>query len=486
LLAVLAALAFFFTGCSDTGGEDPTPTVTGVTVSPETPTLTLNTESGKTLQFTATVTGAYNPSQSVVWRVDGNQDKDTKFSNASDGLLFVAPGETAASLIVRAVSAAKTTEYGVAIVTIKSAGETAEDGATSGGSSGGTSSGGGPVSAGVTVTPATETIVTSLTDHLTKQFTASIGNGNVTWQILGNPADGTTILNTAGSEGKLTVSQNETAPVLIIAAISKTNPAIYGTAKVTIVGDRPPGWPSLYTVTFHDDSGQSPPQQSIFPDGRQKAVEPIVTRSHYTLDGWFTNPTSTTPYNFNTPVTGNLTLYAKWTPRRYNITYVLDGGTNPLSPPSDYDIETPVTLPIPTKANHIFGGWYTSDQFRGFPETAIDPTVQNFNGEHKTFYAKWIPVGSPGIAYYWVDELDNLSLSVNTFTLAAGGSLTIVPNGGGYTGHTWYVNGVDTQATGGTYTFSSAGRDPSARYTIGLQVQKNSRYYYTEISIQLQ
>ena len=49
--------------------------------------------------------------------------------------------------------------------------------------------------------------------------------------------------------------------------------------------------------------------------------------------------TCTETYNFDTPVTEDLTLYAQWTANTYAITYDLDGGTASGNPET-YTVES--------------------------------------------------------------------------------------------------------------------------------------------------
>jgi uncharacterized repeat protein (TIGR02543 family) len=67
-----------------------------------------------------------------------------------------------------------------------------------------------------------------------------------------------------------------------------------------------------HTVTFHPNNGESNFTQTV-PDGG-KAVRPDdPAQKDYTFDGWYTDSSLTQAYDFNTPVKGNLDLYAKWT-----------------------------------------------------------------------------------------------------------------------------------------------------------------------------
>ncbi|MCL2564088.1 MAG: S-layer homology domain-containing protein, partial [Oscillospiraceae bacterium] len=96
------------------------PTVTGVTVTPNTATM----QAGLTEQFTATVQGTNNPPQGVTWSVTGNASAETTISTS--GLLAVAANETATSLTVRATSTHTNTISGTAAVTVTPAGPTTD------------------------------------------------------------------------------------------------------------------------------------------------------------------------------------------------------------------------------------------------------------------------------------------------------------------------------------------------------------------------
>ena len=66
-----------------------------------------------------------------------------------------------------------------------------------------------------------------------------------------------------------------------------------------------------FTVTFDSNGGSAVASQTV-KEG-EKAVKPAnPTRSNYTFEGWFTDETLKNAYDFNTPVTGDITLYADW------------------------------------------------------------------------------------------------------------------------------------------------------------------------------
>ena len=70
----------------------------------------------------------------------------------------------------------------------------------------------------------------------------------------------------------------------------------------------------------------------------------------------------------------------------YTISYELNGGTNPDDAPASYTVESAsVALPIPSKEDYGFGGWFETSDFSGNTMTEI---ATGSTGD-KTFYAKW-------------------------------------------------------------------------------------------------
>lgn len=65
------------------------------------------------------------------------------------------------------------------------------------------------------------------------------------------------------------------------------------------------------TVTFNTNGGSTVAAQTV--TYGSKATKPAdPTKSGYTFGGWYTNSACTTAYGFNTAVTADITLYAKW------------------------------------------------------------------------------------------------------------------------------------------------------------------------------
>ena len=66
-----------------------------------------------------------------------------------------------------------------------------------------------------------------------------------------------------------------------------------------------------YTVTFNSNGGSEIESKKVTA-GNSVAEPPASTNGDKVFDGWFEDETLTTRFDFNTPITSNVTLYAKW------------------------------------------------------------------------------------------------------------------------------------------------------------------------------
>ena len=142
-----------------------------------------------------------------------------------------------------------------------------------------------------------------------------------------------------------------------------------------------------YTITYELDGGTNAPEN---PASYNVETETITlkdpAKAGYTFEGWYKDGEFTTQVTEITQgTTGNITLYAKWEPVSYTITYELDGGTNAPENPAGYNVETgTITLKDPVKPGYTFGGWYKDGEFT----TQVTEITQGSTG-NITLYAKW-------------------------------------------------------------------------------------------------
>ena len=128
-------------------------------------------------------------------------------------------------------------------------------------------------------------------------------------------------------------------------------------------------------------------------------------RNGYTFAGWFDN--AGFQDNAITVIeegsTGDKEFWAKWEIINYNIEYILNGGTGAEN--RTYNITNAlITLPVPTRAEFSFAGWYEQENFSGSMVTVISSGSIG----HKKFYAKWNTV--PTVVQTYVMEAEETNL----------------------------------------------------------------------------
>ena len=137
-----------------------------------------------------------------------------------------------------------------------------------------------------------------------------------------------------------------------------------------------------YTVKFVSDHGSFKDQtiehgETIKPD---KLTIPEV--EGYTFVGWYADEAHKTKFDFSTPITSNTTVYAKWTAKDYEVSFVTEHGKAPTSQNVTYNgtATDPGKL---TEEGYTFIGWYTDETYtKEFDFTK--PITSN-----TTVYAKW-------------------------------------------------------------------------------------------------
>ena len=135
-----------------------------------------------------------------------------------------------------------------------------------------------------------------------------------------------------------------------------------------------------YTVSFNSNGGSSVDSEQVAEGG--KATRPVPpTKAGYLFDNWYSDSELTTLYNFNTAVTADITLYAKWT-EAHTVTFDTDGGSE-VAVQTVADGGTAIEPEDPTKDGYDFAGWYSDSELT---------TEYNFSAavtEDITIYAKW-------------------------------------------------------------------------------------------------
>ena len=152
-----------------------------------------------------------------------------------------------------------------------------------------------------------------------------------------------------------------------------------------------------YKITYIADGGINDP---LNPSSYDVESDDIILldakKSYHNFVGWFTDSSLTKKITAIPKGSyGDLTLYAGYSTIKYTITYILDGGTNSLDNPSEYDhYSSTIYLSDPTKDEYTFKGWYLDSTF----ETKITSIPSGYDS-NLTLYAKWECV-SYSISYH--------------------------------------------------------------------------------------
>ena len=127
--------------------------------------------------------------------------------------------------------------------------------------------------------------------------------------------------------------------------------------------------PTGYTITFEANNGTKI-------DKIENATTlpnplPETERAHYTFAGWFTDEGCTQAATAGATINADITLYAKWTPITYTVTFDAGSGTC-ATEPTQGNFEAGITLPTATPCTYAQeNGW----RFVGWSETTVSETT---------------------------------------------------------------------------------------------------------------
>ena len=159
-----------------------------------------------------------------------------------------------------------------------------------------------------------------------------------------------------------------------------------------------PKWEATKNTITLDPNGGTVANTTIAVTYGEEYTLPMLERTGYTFDGWFSGTTQYTSGTWNEE--SDVTLVAKWTANQYTVVfdntkvkdivvtynYNYSGSSNTVIELSDGDI---LSYPaVPTRSGYAFVGWYTDSSCTirfNFTETIT---------ENITLYAKWYAMTS--------------------------------------------------------------------------------------------
>ena len=204
-----------------------------------------------------------------------------------------------------------------------------------------------------------------------------------------------------------------------------------------------------FSVTFYTAHGVIPDGQLV--QKNQKVAEPQTpTADGYIFEGWYSDMEYQNKYDFNAPVTQNLTLYAKWseeptTVQYFKVSFYTEHGTAP----AEQTIEKgyPAVKPAdPTAEGYVFGGWYTDKEMQKLYDFNTAVTV------NMTLFAKWTQLPSQNYIVSFNSNGHGNTPNPQTVTGGQMAQKPADPTATGYTFTGWYVDTACTQA----YNFRAA------------------------------
>lgn len=142
----------------------------------------------------------------------------------------------------------------------------------------------------------------------------------------------------------------------------------------------------IYTVYFETNGGSLLSSKQVEEDDSVVDIDTPI-KENYDFVGWYTNSILTDQYN-NNPITNNTTLYAKYSPKSFQINYYLDGGVNNIDNITSYNYESETfVLKAPIKNGYDFEGWYSDSSL-----IQSITSIPKYSSGVKNIYAKWIQI----------------------------------------------------------------------------------------------
>lgn len=141
---------------------------------------------------------------------------------------------------------------------------------------------------------------------------------------------------------------------------------------------------NTYTVSYNMNGHGTPkPDNETVEEGETFTKPSDPTETDFRFTGWYTEPACENLFDFTTPVSSSMTLYAGW--RQVTYTLHFNDGVTPDAQ-DVYSSAEPEDLPVPVNGDLVFGGWYTDAAFVGTPVT----TTPDSDLGDVAYYAQWL------------------------------------------------------------------------------------------------
>lgn len=212
--------------------------------------------------------------------------------------------------------------------------------------------------------------------------------------------------NTAFPNLKHVRNDEKIVPVTLIRADGSWQLKTQGSVHVT----------EEYTVTFNAYGGFPTPDEQHVKSGEKAVLPAEPTLKGHTFAFWYLgdDEQNATAYDFNTPVTENITLTAKWNINKYTVTFNSYGGT-PVPPAQEVEYGLTATEPAtaPTKTGYTFDGWYLGDEKYDFSD-AVEQNITLYANWKKNIYTVTYTDGVDGEEVFADQVYENLLSGIDT------------------------------------------------------------------------
>ena len=224
----------------------------------------------------------------------------------------------------------------------------------------------------------------------------------------------------------------------VLTYVDKENSSGGGGSNPPAPGPAPE--PEYCTVSFNMlGHGASVSSQEVVKG--ERATQPVDPKEEgFVFEGWYTSEECKEgeQFSFDTPITADITLYAKWTEKVgqtvYTVSFNLLGHGGSVSSQEVISGNTACKPADPVDADYDFGGWYTSAECKEGEQFSFDTPIT----ADITLYAKWTkkvgPEPEPELRSA-LDSVPEFTEATTDLFLVKGQKFTI--------GKGWYVDKKD-------------------------------------------
>ena len=175
----------------------------------------------------------------------------------------------------------------------------------------------------------------------------------------GNTISSSTITHTGkGVESSGVINTNSTGVITI--KLTGGGASVYPYQIIFYTGSTDT---SGYTINYSTSVGTAPDSKSNITTLTADEL-PTLSATGYTFDGWYFDEAFTNQATAGATISGNTTLYAKWTKNTYTVTAIaengnvtINNGSNPIESGSQVEHGTSLTFTASPNAGYEFSSW---------------------------------------------------------------------------------------------------------------------------------